>query len=80
MSQQPFQASAPENVPATSLSARNLIASRKQDFNIYTVMLLLSFVFLLVGTVLMVFELNRYEGGLTGAWKTSTATPVNVGQ
>ncbi len=80
MSQQQFQASAPENEPATSLSARSLVASRKQDFNIYTVMLLLSFVFLLVGTVLMYLELQSYPGGVTGSWKTSSATPTNSGQ
>ena len=50
MAQEPFQASAPNDDSMNSLSARNVVAARKQDFNIYTVMLLLSFVFLLVGT------------------------------
>lgn len=75
MAQQPFQATQPQSEPVGPMTARTFVASRKQDFNIYTVMLLMSLVFLLVGTILMWIELGRYEGGATAAWKTGDATP-----
>lgn len=46
----------------------------KQKVNIYTMMLILSFIALLVGAILMYMELNRF--GSFPQWKVSQATPV----
>lgn len=45
---------------------------RKQPPNVYTVMLILSVVFLLIAVVAMVIEYNRYAPDF---WKTTTARP-----
>ena len=49
MSDQVFEAAAPEEEPITSTSIRNAV-TRKQNFNVYTVMLIVSFFCLLLGT------------------------------
>ena len=77
MAQQNFEASAPENEPVTSMGNRS-IAPRKQQFNIYTVILLLSFVFMLLGTIFLFIEKGRYSG--EQPWKTSVATPATTNQ
>ncbi len=45
---------------------------RKQPANVYTVMLLLSMLFMLVAVIAMYVELNRYAPEY---YKTSSATP-----
>ena len=79
MSEQVFEAAAPEEEPITSESVRNAV-TRKQNFNIYTVMLIISFFCLLLGTLLMLRELQNF-GSVSGfPWNTNAATPVQVGQ
>ncbi|WP_145350838.1 hypothetical protein [Roseimaritima multifibrata] len=46
---------------------------RKQNANIYTVMLLVSMLFMLVAVIAMFVEFRRYEGTLP--WKTDEARP-----
>ncbi|PQO48004.1 hypothetical protein [Blastopirellula marina] len=48
----------------------------KQKVNIYSMMLILSFIALLVGAILMYMELNRF--GSFPQWKVSQATPVTA--
>lgn len=48
----------------------------KQPVNIYTVMVLLSFVFLLIGTICLGVELSRW--GNFPWWNTSDATSVSA--
>lgn len=46
---------------------------RKQGANVYTVMLLMSMLFMLVAVIAMFVEFRRYEGTLP--WKTDDARP-----
>ncbi len=46
---------------------------RKQGANVYTVMLLMSMLFMLVAVIAMFIEFRRYEGTLP--WKTDDARP-----
>lgn len=48
-------------------------APRKQTANVYTVMLLLSMLFMFVAVIAMFVEFRRYEGTLP--WKTDDARP-----
>ncbi len=77
MSEQVFEASAPEDVPITSTSVRNAV-TRKQNFNIFTVMLIISFFCLLTGTLLMLRELQQFGDVGDFPWRTSGATPVQA--
>ncbi len=43
----------------------------KQDLNVYTVMLIASFLALLIGCIALAIEMNRYES--TTPWKVSGA-------
>ncbi len=79
MSDQVFEASAPEEEPITSASVRNAV-TRKQNFNIFTVMLIIAFFCLLLGTLLMLRELQQFGGVGDFPWRTSGATPTQVGQ
>jgi len=45
---------------------------RKQPANVYTVMLILSVVFLLIAVIAMIIEYRRYAPDY---WKTTTAQP-----
>ncbi|WP_153558553.1 hypothetical protein [Roseimaritima sediminicola] len=47
--------------------------NRKQSANVYTVMLLLSMLFMFVAVIAMFVEFRRYEGTLP--WKTDDARP-----
>lgn len=47
--------------------------ARKQGANVYTVMLLMSMLFMLVAVIAMFVEFRRYEGTLP--WKTDDARP-----
>ncbi len=74
VSQPNFEASAPSTqIGQTSVAAA---ATRKQEFNIYTLMLIISFIALLIGTLLLFLELNKY-GTFPGTfpWKTTNAIP-----
>jgi len=51
--------------------------TRKQPANVYTVMLILSVVFLLIAVVAMVIEYNRYAPDY---WKTTNARPAASAQ
>ena len=48
------------------------IENRKQPPSVYTVMLLLSMLFLLIAVIAMFIELNRWA---PDRWNTQTATP-----
>ena len=79
MAEQVFEAAAPEAGPITSSSIRNQV-TRKQNFSIYTVMLIVSFGCLLLGTLLMLFELQNFGGVGTFPWNTIGADPTDVSQ
>jgi len=49
--------------------------TRKQPANVYTVMLILSVVFLLIAVIAMIIEYGRYAPDY---WKTSTARPAGA--
>ena len=76
MSEPNFEASEPVGEPITP-SFRSAV-TRKQNFNIYTVMLIISFFCLLIGTLLLFLELQRY-GNLTDTpWKVFEGRPKQV--
>ena len=75
MSEPTFEASAPVDEPIAPTSFRGA-APRKQTFNVYTVMLIISFICLLVGTLLLLRELGNYGGVGDFPWKTGDARPV----
>ena len=74
MSEPTFEASAPVEEPIAPTSFRGA-APRKQTFNVYTVMLIISFLCLLVGTLLLLRELGNYGGATDFPWKTGEARP-----
>jgi len=53
------------------MSPQSSDTSRKQPLNVYTAMLLLSFVALTIGAILMFLELQRY--GSWPQWRVSQA-------
>ncbi len=71
MAQDVFQAAEPVDEPVV-LGERTVVV-RKQGFTVYTMMLLLSLVCLLTGTLLMTMNLLSYKA--TPPWKTGDATP-----
>jgi len=77
MSEPNFEASAPSSDPigATSVSAP---VTRKQEFNIYTLMLIIAFVALLIGTFVLFIELNEYGTFPGSPWKTNEAEPAGL--
>jgi hypothetical protein len=77
MSEPTFEASEPVGEPITP-SLRSAVA-RKQNFNIYTVMLIISFVCLLIGTLLLFFELRQYgDFPSEWPWKVTEGRPRTV--
>jgi hypothetical protein len=50
-------------------------SNRKQPITIYTVMLILTVVFLLMAIILLALEITKYKGGST-PWDTSNARPA----
>jgi hypothetical protein len=50
---------------------------RKQPVNVYTVMMIVSFIMLLLACILMFMELRRY-GGAGAPWNTQEAQPQQV--
>ena len=77
MAQPNFEASAPSTqIGATSMTG---VSTRKHEFNIYTLMLIISFVALVIGTLLLFRELQSYGAfPSTSPWKTSEAIPPVV--
>ncbi|MGI9518675.1 MAG: hypothetical protein ACR2NP_16580 [Pirellulaceae bacterium] len=74
MSEPTFEATAPVDEPIAPTSFRGA-APRKQSFNVYTVMLIISFICLLAGTLLLLRELSNYGGVGESPWKTGDAQP-----
>jgi hypothetical protein len=65
--------SQPISVDTTAASAPVIdVPKEKPRFSVYTMMLILSFFFVTIATVLMAYELNRY--GSYPWWNTSAAT------
>ena len=50
--------------------------TQKQKLNVYTMMLLLSFIALLTGTILLYMELNRYGDEFLNWWNTQGSRPA----
>ena len=50
---------------------------RKQPMNVYTVMMIVSFILLLLACILMFMELRRYSGS-AAPWNTQDAKPQQV--
>ena len=69
-----FEASEPIGEPIAPTSFQTAV-TRKQNFNIYTIMLIISFVCLLIGTLLMWIELTKYGSPLEFPWKVDDAKP-----
>lgn len=76
MSEPNFEASEPIGEPITP-SFKSAVA-RKQNFNIYTVMLIISFFCLLIGTLLLFFELQSYGNLTEWPWKVDEGRPREV--
>jgi len=76
MSEPNFEASEPigEPIAPTLRSA----VTRKQNFNIYTVMLIISFFCLLIGTLFLYMELTKYGDLTDWPWKTDSGRPRQV--
>lgn len=75
MSEPLFEASEPINDPIGTSSFGTPVP-RKQGFNIYTSMLIFSFVCLLLGTLLLLFELQSYgDFPSEWPWKTEAGRP-----
>ena len=78
MSEPNFEASEPIGEPISPTSFRGAVA-KKQNFNIYTVMLIISFFCLLVGTFLLLQELWAYgDFPSEWPWKTDEGKPKAV--
>lgn len=76
MSEPTFEASEPTGEPITP--SFKTAVTRKQNFNIYTVMLIISFVCLLIGTVLLWIELRSYGDLTEWPWKVDEGRPREV--
>ncbi len=70
MSEVNFEASAPSEEYVQPAIAASNVPVRKQGLNIYTVMLVISFISLVIGTIILFIEFNRF-----GGWDTSSARP-----
>ena len=76
MSEPNFEASEPVGEPITP-SFKSAVA-RKQNFNVYTVMLIISFVCLLIGTLLLFLNLQQYGGVTDWPWRVDEGKPRQV--
>ena len=76
MSEPNFEASEPVGEPITP-SLRTAVA-RKQNSNVYTVMLIISFVCLLIGTLLLFLNLQQYGSVTDFPWKVNEGKPKEV--
>ena len=74
MSEPYFEASEPVGDPIVPTSVGGGV-KRKQQFNVYTVMLIISFFCLLVGTLLLLMEMNNYGDLGEWPWKTEEGRP-----
>ena len=70
MSDASFEASAPSEEYVEPTAAPVAAPTRKQGMNIYTVMLVISFICLLIGTIILFSEFNKF-----GGWDTDAARP-----
>ena len=50
--------------------------TQKRKLNVYTMMLILSFIALLTGTILLYMELNTYSNQFLNWWDTTGAFPA----
>ncbi|HMO13555.1 MAG TPA: hypothetical protein PKD64_11990 [Pirellulaceae bacterium] len=71
MAEQYFEASAPSESLVEPSVATAVTPTRKQGLNIYTVMLVISFLSLVIGTIILFTEFNQF-----GGWDTSSAIPA----
>ena len=76
MSEPTFEASEPIGEPITP--SFQTAVTRKQNFNIYSVMLIISFVCLLVGTLLLWLELSKYGAITDSPWNTTEGRPESA--
>ncbi len=76
MSEPSFEATAPSETTIAQTSMEAAQPTRRHEFNIYTIMLIVAFVALLLGTLILFMELNKY-GTFPGSfpWKTGDAIP-----
>ena len=74
MSDVNFEAIAPEEDVILE-APQPAVAVRKRSLDVYTVMLIISFVCLVVGTLLLWSELGKYNNDGQWPWKTGSATP-----
>ena len=70
MSEQNFEAAAPTEQSLIESAEVAAPAVRKQGMNIYTVMLVISFVSLVIGTIILFMEYSKF-----GGWNTNSAKP-----
>ncbi len=59
MSQPSFESTGSPN-PAAPGTSSTVVAAAKQSLNVYTVMLLVSFIALLIGAIMLLVELRRW--------------------
>ncbi len=76
MSEPTFEASEPTG-DAITPTFKSAVA-RKQNFNIYTVMLIISFFCLMIGTLLLFLELQSYGNLTDWPWKVDEGQPREV--
>lgn len=78
MSEQNFEAAAPTEEAYIDVETPVAPEYRKQGMNIYTVMLVISFISLVIGTILLFIEANRFGGWDTKEFRPQTSvTPVS---
>ena len=76
MSTPNFEAAAPEEAYIEMPAEPVAPATRKQGMNIYTVMLVISFVCLLIGTIVLFMEFSKFGGWNTDSAKPQTASVI----
>ncbi|MDG2014857.1 MAG: hypothetical protein P8J33_15225 [Pirellulaceae bacterium] len=75
MSEPNFEASEP--IGDTTFQSPTAVV-RKQDFSIYTVMLIIALACLLIGTIMLFLNIQEYGGLTEEPWKTSDGKPRTV--
>lgn len=78
MSEPNFEASEPIGDAISPTFQSPAMAVRKQSFSIYTVMLIIAFVCLLIGTICLWVNINQYGGITENPWKTTEGQPRQV--
>ena len=78
MSQPSFD-SAGSETPATRMTTATVVTAAKESLNVYTVMLLVSFIALLAGAILLLVELRRWGAFPSETpWYTSSVGGVSA--